>query len=86
MEVGFSGEAQEDLRYWKKLGDVAVMRRIELLVDAIRENPYQGIGKPEALKYELAGYWSRRINREHRIVYSVEEETVFVYSLRGHYV
>jgi toxin YoeB len=86
MEVGFSGEAQEDLRYWKKVGDVAVMRRIELLVDAIRENPYQGIGKPEALKYELAGYWSRRINREHRIVYRVEEEMAFVYSLRGHYV
>lgn len=53
----------------------------------IEENPFTGIGKPEALKYDLSGFWSRRINREHRIVYKVYEEKkgIEIHSLKGHY-
>lgn len=63
------------------------MNKITALLKDIAEHPYIGIGKPEPLRYELAGYWSRRINSEHRIVYSVNEETVIVYviSMRYHY-
>lgn len=63
------------------------MNRITALLKDIAEHPYTGIGKPEPLKYELTGYWSRRINAEHRIIYSVDEDiiTVYVLSMRYHY-
>jgi toxin YoeB len=51
----------------------------------MKETPFGGIGKPEALKENLSGYWSRRINREHRILYKVDNEIITIYSLRGHY-
>ena len=57
----------------------------EILFDAILQSPYKGIGKPEALKYQLSGKWSRRITSEHRFVYAVEENTLRIYSLKGHY-
>lgn len=65
------------------------MKKIQQLIAAIQENPYEGIGKPEPLKYELAGKWSRRINHEHRIVYIVSDNNELkildVLSLKGHY-
>ncbi len=63
------------------------MNKISALLRDIAEHPYTGIGKPEPLKYELSGKWSRRINSEHRIIYSVHENTTFVYifSMRYHY-
>ena len=87
MEIIFLGQAEKDREYWKKSGYKAIMNKITALLKDIAEHPYTGIGKPEPLKYELAGYWSRRINSEHRIVYSVDEEVVRVYvlSMRYHY-
>lgn len=87
MEIIFLGQAEKDREYWKKSGNKAIMNKITALLKDIAEHPYTGISKPEPLKYELAGYWSRRINSEHRIVYSVDEEVVRVYvlSMRYHY-
>ena len=85
MEIIFLGQAEKDREYWKKSGNKAIMNKITALLKDIAEHPYTGIGKPEPLKYELAGYWSRRINSEHRIVYSVDEEAVRVYVLSIRY-
>ena len=85
MEIIFLGQADKDREYWKKSGNKAIMNKITALLKDIAEHPYTGIGKPEPLKYELAGYWSRRINSEHRIVYSVDEEVVRVYVLSIRY-
>lgn len=85
MEIIFLGQAEKDREYWKKSGNKAIMNKITALLKDIAEHPYTGIGKPEPLKYELAGYWSRRINSEHRIVYSVNEEVVRVYVLSIRY-
>lgn len=85
MEIIFLGQAEKDKEYWKKSGNKAIMNKITALLKDIAEHPYTGIGKPEPLKYELAGYWSRRINSEHRIVYSVDEEVVRVYVLSIRY-
>lgn len=87
MEIKLLEQARIDLEYWRKTGNKAIMNKITVLLKDILEHPYTGIGKPEALKYELAGKWSRRINSEHRIVYSVHEETIVVYifSMRYYY-
>ncbi len=84
--VDFSERAKENLEILKKTGDKAVMKKILRLIQDIEKNPFEGIGKPEALKYDLSGYWSRRINREHRMVYKVTDKNVIeIYSLKGHY-
>jgi toxin YoeB len=83
--IKFTSEALTDLEYWKKSGNIIILKRIRQLLQAIQNDPYQGIGKPEPLKYGLSGSWSRRINHEHRIVYQIEENIVTVYSLRYHY-
>ena len=89
MEIIYSQEAKKDLEYWKKSGNKAIQKRISLLISAIIENPYLGIGKPELLKYDLSGKWSRRINNEHRITYRVtnnnEIEILTIFTLKGHY-
>jgi toxin YoeB len=85
MQIELTTEAQAHLLYWKKTGSKAILKKIDKLTDAILENPHTGIGKPEALKYDLAPKWSRRITTEHRYVYLVENDTLFVYSLKGHY-
>lgn len=89
MEVIYSPKAIEDLNYWKKTGNKAIQKKITNLILAIQENPYEGIGKPEPLKYNLSGAWSRRINHEHRLVYEVNERNQIIIldilSLRGHY-
>ena len=71
MEVKFLPKAIEHLEYWKKSGDKGVQKKIQSLIEDIQKTPFEGIGKPEALKYELSGSWSRRINNEHRIVYEI---------------
>ena len=63
MEIIFWDKRKKDREYWKKSGNKAIMNKITALLKDIAEHPYTGIGKPEPLKYELAGYWSRRINR-----------------------
>ena len=87
MEVVFKTEALSDLKHWKHSGNIAVQKRITTLLKEISKTPYTGKGKPEQLKYDLTGYWSRRINAEHRIVYRVyeSEDTVEIHSLKGHY-
>ncbi len=85
MEVAFDEIALGDLNYWKKSGNTGIQRKIEKLILAIKESPYTGIGKPEALKYDLSGKWSRRINPEHRIIYQIIEDKLLIYSLKGHY-
>ncbi|MDD2953282.1 MAG: Txe/YoeB family addiction module toxin [Parabacteroides sp.] len=87
MEMIFSSQALEDLDYWKKNGNKAIMNKISTLLADIMEHPFTGIGKPEALKYDLSGYFSRRINSEHRIVYCVHDDMieVLILSLRFHY-
>ena len=89
MEVIFAPKALEHLNYWKKSGNKAVQNKIKQLIIAIQENPFTGIGKPETLKYELSGAWSRRINEEHRIVYEIHDDSTIIIleilSLKGHY-
>jgi toxin YoeB len=78
-------DAIKDFAFWKKSGNIAIQKKIQQLFAAAIENPYEGIGKPEALKYDLSGKWSRRINEEHRMIYDVKGDLIRVYSLRGHY-
>lgn len=85
MEVKFTDEAIEDLDYWKRTNNQKNLKRIRELLESIQQTPTKGIGKPEKLKYQLSGYWSRRINQEHRLVYKFDQETVTVSSLRFHY-
>ena len=84
MKLIFSDHAWEDYLYWQKT-DKKILNRINILIKDIQRNPFEGIGKPEPLKYDLSGLWSRRIDREHRLVYSVEEEDLLIYSCRFHY-
>ena len=90
MEVVYSPDALDDLKYWKKSGNKAILKKIQTLIFAIQESPFEGIGKPEQLKHSLSGRWSRRIDREHRIVYRVglegrNIEIITIVSLKGHY-
>jgi toxin YoeB len=83
-EAGFQAEFREDLRWWVKTNRNTALRILSLL-EAILADPFQGIGKPEPLKYELAGVWSRRITLEHRLVYKVSGKRVDFLQARYHY-
>lgn len=85
MEINYLPQADEDLAYWIKTGNKTILKKIAQLSRAIVENPYVGIGKPEALKYDLSPKWSRRITHEHRYVYQIIDDTLNVFSLKGHY-
>ncbi|MDY0906052.1 Txe/YoeB family addiction module toxin [Pedobacter sp. CFBP9032] len=85
MEIEFTLIAMQDLNYFKKSGNKTILKKIRALLENIQESPYVGIGKPEALKYEQSGNWSRRISQEHRLIYEVQSEFIIVHSLRGHY-
>lgn len=84
MEIAFVDAAISDLKYWKESNDKKILQRITQLIESIQKSPFQGIGKPEPLKHNLSGYWSRRINKEHRIVYRIENNRIII-SLRFHY-
>jgi toxin YoeB len=83
--IEFTRKADEDLEYFKLTGNKQLIKKIKELLESINFNPHRGIGQPEQLKHSLSGVWSRRINREHRLVYEVEGEIVYVLSLKGHY-
>lgn len=84
LPVKFTPAGADDFDFWKR-ADKNILEKIkELLCDA-RERPYTGIGKPEPLRHDLAGCWSRRITQEHRLVYSVENDVLIVHSCRFHY-
>ena len=84
MKLIFAEQAWEDYLYWQKT-DKKLLERINTLIKDIARSPFAGIGKPEPLKNALAGYWSRRINDEHRIVYKIADGSVFIAQLRYHY-
>lgn len=84
MKLIFAENAWEDYLYWQKT-DKKILKRINMLIKEISRDPIEGIGKPEPLKHALSGYWSRRINDEHRIVYKIEGESMLIAQLRFHY-
>ncbi len=84
MNVLFTGNAWDEYIWWQQNG-VAVLRRINELIKDIRRQPFTGIGKPEPLKHQLAGYWSRRIDQKHRLVYRVEADVLRITQCRYHY-
>jgi toxin YoeB len=84
MKITFSKNAWEDYVSWQA-EDKKMLKKINELIKEIVRTPFEGIGKPEPLKYDLAGFWSRRIDREHRLVYQYVEGEVLIYSCRYHY-
>jgi toxin YoeB len=85
MEISFTNKAMADLDFWKKSGNKSVQSKIQILIQSIIISPYIGEGKPEPLKHDLSGKWSRRINGEHRMVYEVRNNKIIILSLKGHY-
>ncbi len=85
MQIIFSPKAKEHLDFWVKSGNKPVLNKIVEITKAIMIDPYEGIGKPEPLKYELTGYWSRRITKEHRLVYIITDNILTINSLKSHY-
>jgi len=84
MEIIFSKNSWEDYTSWQS-EDKKILKKINDLIRDIQRNPYEGLGKPEPLKYDLAGLWSRRIEREHRLVYKVMGDEILIYSCRYYY-
>lgn len=84
MKLLFADEAWEDYVYWQKK-DKRMIERINKLIRETQREPFAGVGKPEPLKHALAGFWSRRITDEHRMVYRVEGKTLMIAQLRFHY-
>jgi toxin YoeB len=83
-KITIEEEAQKHISYFKK-HDKVIVKKIQNLLYDIIEHPFEGIGKPEPLKFELLGYWSRRITREHRVFYKVKKDEVIVLICRYHY-
>ncbi len=84
MNLVFAPEAWEDYLHWQKT-DKKILKRINTLIKEITREPFSGLGDPEPLKYNWTGYWSRRITREHRLVYKVKENAVLIAQCRYHY-
>jgi toxin YoeB len=84
MILSWAENAWDDYIYWQTI-DKNTLKRINLLIKDILRHPFEGIGDPEPLKHHWSGYWSRRINREHRIVYKVTEDTLYIVQCRFHY-
>ncbi|GLR69392.1 Txe/YoeB family addiction module toxin [Agaribacter marinus] len=84
MKLIFSSTAWSDYLYWQST-DKKMLKRVNTLIKDISRCPYEGLGKPEPLKHGLAGYWSRRINDEHRFVYKASDDSIMIAQLRYHY-
>ena len=84
MNIVFSSQAWDDYLYWQHT-DRKTLKRVNDLIKEITRTPFQGTGKPEPLRHALAGYWSRRIDDEHRLVYKVEGHAVLIAQARYHY-
>ncbi|AIA75077.1 Txe/YoeB family addiction module toxin [Vreelandella sp. 21] len=84
MKLIFAEHAWEDYLYWQKT-DKKVLSRINKLIKETQREPFGGVGKPEPLKHGLAGYWSRRINEEHRMIYKVTDDALLIAQLQYHY-
>ena len=81
----FTDQAKEDIAAHKKGGNKAVLSKLLKLLEELTEDPFSGTGKPEPLKHNLSGFWTRRVNKEHRLIYEVTENNVFILSAKGHY-
>jgi len=84
VTVAFSEHAWEDYLHWQR-ADPKLLKRVNALIKDIQRSPYEGLGKPEPLKHALSGYWSRRIDEEHRLVYKVAEGRILIAQARKHY-
>jgi toxin YoeB len=84
MKFIFVGESWEDYVYWQNT-DKKILRRINELLKDISRHPYSGLGKPEPLKFKYKGFWSRRITDEHRLIYQVNKDGIFIAKCRFHY-
>ncbi|NKB24397.1 MAG: Txe/YoeB family addiction module toxin [Kiritimatiellae bacterium] len=84
MKIVFADQGRDDFTYWIN-HDRKIAKRIIRLIKEIEREPFQGVGKPEPLKYDLASFWSRRITDEHRLVYSIENSQVLIAQARYHY-
>ncbi|MBF6214490.1 Txe/YoeB family addiction module toxin [Nocardia puris] len=84
MRITFTPSAWAEYLWWQ-VHDKQTLRRLNRLSEDIGRNGYEGIGKPEPLRHDLAGYWSRRVTSEHRIVYAIEGDTVVIVACRYHY-
>ena len=85
MEVIFLPDAEDDLHFWVSTGNKPILKKIAQLIENIKLQPYHGLGKAEPLKHNLFGCWSRRIDKEHRLIYEVKNETILILSAKGHY-
>jgi toxin YoeB len=85
FHLDFTDKAKEDITFHKNSGNKAILKKLYVLLDDITVHPFSGIGKPEPLKHNLSGMWSRRINKEHRLIYEVDEDVVYILSAKGHY-
>ncbi|WP_316788818.1 Txe/YoeB family addiction module toxin [Pedobacter frigoris] len=84
MRIVFQSVAWEDYLYWQQT-DKSILKKINTLIKEIERTPYEGQGKPEMLKHSLSGWWSRRINLEHRLVYRVDDQSIVILQCRYHY-
>ena len=84
MKVIFSTSAFTDYKDWEKQ-DTKTFKRINRLIEEIKKSPFKGIGNPEPLKYNWSGYWSRRITQEHRLIYKVKDDVLYVVQCKFHY-
>lgn len=84
MRIKFDENAWEDYLYWQQT-DRAILKRINHLICEIQRDPFTGIGKPEPLRHALSGFWSRRIDDRHRLVYAVDDDTLLIAQCRDHY-
>jgi toxin YoeB len=84
VKLVFADEAWDDYLYWQQQ-DKRIVKRINELIEATKRDPFSGIGKPEPLKHALAGFWSRRITDEHRMIYKAEKDALLIAQLRYHY-
>jgi len=84
-KIALESEAEDDCEYWERYNQRYFTKIRELLID-IKKHPFEGIGKPELLKHDLHGFWSRHINKKHRILYAVKGDLITIYRCRGHYI
>lgn len=84
MKVVFADDAWEDYLHWQQT-DRKILQRINRLIKEIKRDPFQGIGDPEPLRHQWSGYWSRRINKGHRLVYKINDDALWIVQCRYHY-
>ena len=85
MELRITDAAKDDIKFFLKSGQIGIVKKIEKLLIDIKKHPFEGIGKPEPLRHQYSGKWSRRIDIKNRVIYEVKDNSIFIYSFKGHY-